>query len=64
MALDRIEGLAEDFAEFEVLSDRPDAAERLAGLRERFGLSDDQVELKSYARLVAESRGTLAEGRE
>ncbi len=64
VALDRIEGLGEDFAEFEVLSDRPDAASRLAGLRARFGLGDDQVELKSYARLVAESQGTRADGRE
>jgi predicted adenylyl cyclase CyaB len=64
VALDAIEGLHDDFAEFEVLSDRPDAAERLAGLRERFGLSDDQVELKSYARLVAEAQGQAAEGRE
>lgn len=64
VALDRIEGLNEDFAELEVLSDRPDAAERLAGLRARFGLQDDQVELKSYARLVAESQGAVVENRE
>lgn len=64
VALDRISGLEEDFAELEILSDRPDAASRLAGLRERFGLGEDQVELKSYARLVAESQGVKAEGRE
>ncbi len=64
VALDAIDGLSEDFAEFEVLSDRPDAVERLAGLRARFGLGDEQVELKSYARLVAEAQGQAAEGRE
>ncbi len=64
MALDRIEGLSEDFVELEVLSDRPESASLLAGLRERFGLRDDQVELKSYARLLAESRNAVADGRE
>lgn len=64
LALDRIEGLAEDYAELEVLSDRPDAAERLGALRQRFGLGDDQVETKSYARLVAESQGQDATRRE
>lgn len=64
LALDRIEGLAEDFAELEVLSDRPEAAARLAALRNRFGLGDDQVETKSYARLVAESQGLDATRRE
>jgi predicted adenylyl cyclase CyaB len=64
LALDRIEGLAEDYAELEVLSDRPDAAARLAALRSRFGLGNDQVETKSYARLVAESLGRDATGRE
>jgi len=64
VALDRIDGLEPDFAEFEVLSDRPDAVQKLEGLRARFGLGDDQVEIKSYARLVAEATGASAEGRE
>lgn len=64
VALDRIEGLEADFAEFEVLSDRPDAAQKLEGLRARFGLMDDQVELSSYAKLVAQAQGERIEGRE
>jgi adenylate cyclase class 2 len=64
VALDRIEGLSEDFAELEVLSDNPGAASRLSGLKERFGLADGQVELKSYARLVAEASGTGGSDRE
>lgn len=64
VALDRIEGLEADFAELEILGDRPDAAERLAALRERFGLADAQVVIESYARLVAEAQGAKAEGRE
>ncbi len=64
VALDRIDGLDSDFAEFEVLSDRPDAVQKLEGMRARFGLRDDQVEIKSYARLVAEAKGANAEGRE
>ncbi|MNK65405.1 CYTH domain protein [compost metagenome] len=64
VALDRIEGLSDEFAEFEVLSDRPDAAAKLTGLRERFGLTDEQVELSSYARLVAEAGGGDVNGRE
>lgn len=64
VALDRIEGLPEDFVELEVLSDRPDAASRLDALRARFDLREDQVEIRSYARLVAEAQGERASGRE
>lgn len=64
VALDRIEGLEEDFVELEVLSDRPDAASRLDALRARFALQVDQVEIRSYARLVAEATGAGAGDRE
>lgn len=57
VTLDRIEGLDEDFAELEVLATDASAQERLKGLRERFGLADDQVETRSYAKILAEKHG-------
>jgi predicted adenylyl cyclase CyaB len=62
VSLDRVEGLAEEYAEVEVLGNRPDALARLAELRDRLRLSDDQVELRSYARLVAEREGRARTG--
>ncbi len=55
VTLDRIKGLVDDYAELELLGDEPDSLVRLAKLRERLRLTDDQVELRSYARLVAEA---------
>lgn len=54
LCLDRIEGLADDFLELEVLSTDAAAQERLTGLRERFGLANEQVETRSYAKLLAD----------
>lgn len=57
VCLDRIEGLSDDYVELEVLSTDPAAQERLHGLRERFGLTGDQVETRSYAKILAEQSG-------
>lgn len=57
VCLDRIEGLEDDYVELEVLASDAAAQERLRGLRERFGLSDDQVETRSYAKILAEQAG-------
>ena len=47
-----------------VLGDAPDGLSRLARLRDRLGLTDDQAELRSYARLVAQGKGEPIHGRE
>lgn len=57
VCLDRIEGLEDDFAELEVLAEDASARGELDALRVRFGLSEDQILLESYARLLAERRG-------
>lgn len=57
VCLDRIEGLEDDYVELEVLATDIQAKERLHGLRARFGLDDDQVETRSYAKLLAERHG-------
>ena len=64
VCLDRVEGLPDDYAEIEVLGDAPDGLSRLARLRDRLGLTDDQAELRSYARLVAQGKGEPIHGRE
>ncbi len=64
VTLDRVKGLSEDYAELELLGDQPDGLTRLARLREWLGLSDDQIELRSYAKLVAEAQGEDTRGRE
>jgi adenylate cyclase class IV len=56
VCLDRIEGLDDDFAELEVLAQDMQAGEGLDALRARFGLTEDQILLHSYARLLAEAR--------
>lgn len=57
VCLDRIEGLDADYAELEVLATDAAAKERLSVLRDRLGLQDDQVETRSYAKLLAERPG-------
>lgn len=57
ICLDRVEGLADDYLELEVLASDAAAKERLGGLRARFGLEDDQVETRSYAKILAEQQG-------
>ncbi len=64
VTLDRIEGLPDDYAELEITDRAPGGAQRLAELRKRLGLREEQVELRSYARLVAEARGEEVLGRE
>ena len=64
VTLDRVEGLPDDYAELELLGEEPDGPSRLAKLRERLGLTNGQIELRSYARLVAEARGEGTHGRE
>jgi predicted adenylyl cyclase CyaB len=54
VCLDRIEGLDRDFAEIEVLSKEEGAIAQVAALREQLGLTEDQIERASYARLLAE----------
>ena len=56
VCLDRIQGLADDYAEIEILSDEATSQELLTSLRHRFCLEADQVESRSYAKLVADSR--------
>lgn len=64
LTLDRIEGLDDDFAELEVLAADESAKDRLGAVRARLGLSDDQVVLDSYAKLVAQARGEDSLGKE
>ncbi len=64
VTLDRVKGLVGNYAELELLGDEPDSLTRLAKLREQLGLTDDQVELRSYARLVAEAQGEETQGKE
>jgi predicted adenylyl cyclase CyaB len=68
VTLDRVNGLVDDYAELELLGNQPDGQpnglKRMAKLRERLGLTDDQIELRSYAKLVAEARGEETHGRE
>lgn len=53
VCLDRIAGLADDYAEIEALD--PASARQLPALRDRLELGADQVELRSYARILAEA---------
>lgn len=50
--LDRIEGVADDYLELEVLATEDAGA--LEPLRARLGLAPEQIELRSYARILAE----------
>ncbi|HEY9854411.1 MAG TPA: class IV adenylate cyclase [Stenomitos sp.] len=54
ICLDRIEGLTDDYVELEVLASDASAAERLGDFRGRFGLTDGQIETRSYARILAD----------
>lgn len=57
VCLDRIQGLEDDFAEIELLSQDSDPKDQLEHIRHRFCLETDQVEPRSYAKLVADSQG-------
>lgn len=57
VCLDRIEGLADDFAELEVLAQDAGARSELDVLRARFGLDEGQILLHSYARILADRMG-------
>lgn len=56
VCLDRIQGLDGDFAELEILSLDSNPKEQLSSLRHRFCLEDDQVEPRSYAKLLADAQ--------
>lgn len=57
VCLDRIQGMEDDYAEIEILSQDMEAKEKLEHIRHRFCLEQDQVEPRSYAKLVADSQG-------
>ena len=62
ICLDDVEGLGK-FVEFEIISDNPEEGKaKIMEIVTKLGLSDDQIEHRGYAAIIAQNMGVKFEG--